>query len=90
MCGRDVRKDGLCRLFPPLSCYLCPSFAALRTGPHKELLESLDTFVTEMQSIVDQRILKQLDDIRKAINEVLAQLASDTKPQRTGGGDDNP
>ena len=90
MCGRDVRKDGLCRLFPPLSCYLCPSFAALRTGPHKELLESLDTFVTEMQSIVDQRILKQLDDIRRAIQEVLAQLASDTKPQRTGGGDDNP
>jgi len=29
MCGRDVRKDGLCRLLPPVSCYLCPSFAAL-------------------------------------------------------------
>lgn len=90
MCGRDVRKDGLCRLFPPLSCYLCPSFAALRTGPHKELIESLDTFVTEIQGVVDQRILKQLDDIRGAIQEVLAQLAPDTKPQRTGGGDDNP
>ena len=35
ICGRDVRKDGLCRLLPPLSCYLCPSFAALRDGPHE-------------------------------------------------------
>ena len=91
MCGRDVRKDGLCRLFPPLSCYLCPSFAALRTGPHKELLESLDTFVTEMQGAVDQRILKQLDDIRGAIKEVLTQLqlTPGTRPKMTGGGDEN-
>ncbi len=76
LCGRDVRKDGLCRLFPPLSCYLCPSFAALRYGPHRELLESIENFIRECEGRVDQRILAQLDDVRIAINHVIEQLIS--------------
>ena len=74
LCGRDVRKDGLCRLFPPLSCYLCPSFAALRSGPHRELLESIENFIREWEGRVDQRILAQLDDVRIAISQVIEQL----------------
>lgn len=74
MCGRDVRKDGLCRLLPPLSCYLCPSFAALRDGPHREMLNSIEVFLNGNQEISDKRILTQLTDVRIAINQVLAQL----------------
>jgi integrase len=33
MCGRDVRKDGLCRLAPPLTCYPCEFFAASAQDP---------------------------------------------------------
>jgi hypothetical protein len=75
LCGRDVRKDGLCRLFPPLSCYLCPSFAALRSGPHRELLESIETFIRAWENRVDKRILRQLDEVRIAIRQVLERLA---------------
>jgi len=85
VCGRDIRKDGLCRLFPPLSCYLCPSFAALRTGPHKELLESLDAFIAEVEAIVDKRILRQLDDIRLALREVIDTLDLEKKDDKSHG-----
>ena len=66
----------MCRLFPPLSCYLCPSFAALRSGPHRELLESIENFIREWEGRVDRRILMQLDDVRFAISQVIEQLAS--------------
>lgn len=74
MCGRDVRKDGLCRLLPPLSCYRCSFFAALRTGPHKEMLESIEVFIQDIRESVDARILKQLDEVRIAIMEVVEVL----------------
>jgi hypothetical protein len=74
LCGRDVRKDGLCRLLPPLSCYLCPSFAALRDGPHREMLISIEAFLQGNQEASDKRILMQLADVRVAIRQVLDQL----------------
>ncbi len=74
MCGRDVRKDGLCRLLPPLSCYLCPSFSALRDGPHREMLHSIEAFLNQSEEISDKRILMQLEDVRIAIREVVDQL----------------
>lgn len=73
-CGRDVAKDGLCRLLPPVSCYLCPSFAALRAGPHREMLDSIEAFLNGNQDTCDQRIRMQLEDVRIAIREVLDQL----------------
>jgi hypothetical protein len=79
LCGRDVRKDGLCRLLPPLSCYLCPSFAALRDGPHREMLDSIDVFLNGNQETSDKRILMQLADVRIAIRQVLDQLPRDSK-----------
>lgn len=75
-CGRDIQQDGLCRLFPPLSCYLCPSFAALRGGPHEALLANIDAFITASADHVDQRIRRQLDEVRSAIAEVVAQCAT--------------
>jgi integrase len=74
LCGRDARKDGLCRLLPPLSCYLCPSFAALRDGPHREMLISIEAFLNGNQEASDKRILMQLADVRAAIRQVLDQL----------------
>jgi integrase len=73
-CGRDIQQHGLCRLFPPLSCYLCPSFAALRSGPHEELLANIDTFIAA--DGVDERIRRQLDEVRSAIAEVVAQCVA--------------
>jgi integrase len=73
ICGRNVRADGLCQLFPPLSCYLCPSFAAWRDGPHTEVLQSIEQFMETNLDLADQRIWQQLDDIRLAIQEVVKQ-----------------
>jgi hypothetical protein len=74
-CGREVHKDGPCRLLPPVSCYLCPSFAALRTGPHQEMLDSIQNFLRLNQDTSDRRILMQLEDVRLAIQQVLEQLS---------------
>jgi hypothetical protein len=74
MCGRDIRRDGLCRLFPPLSCYLCPSFAALSTGPHQELLGSIETLVRQGEETLDRYVVKQLNEIRLSIKQVVDQI----------------
>lgn len=73
-CGRDVTKDGLCELFPPLSCYLCPFFAALRDGPHSEVLRSLEAYIQRNQSHADPRILSQLSDVILALRTVLKKV----------------
>lgn len=80
LCGNDVPKNGLCRLLPPLSCYLCSSFVAFRHGPHEEMLEALLNFLQQAKGTADDRILKQLDDVCTAISEVLAQVRSN--PQK--------
>lgn len=87
VCGRNIRQDGLCRLFPPLSCYLCPSFAAWRSDIHQTMLTDLKAFTEAHQGQVDARILTQLDDIQAAISEVIAQCQvrkSDQEPQEVG------
>lgn len=73
VCGRNVRQDGLCRLFPPLSCYLCPSFSAWHAGPHADMLGGIEQFIAANQKAVDGRILQQLDEVRLAIAAVVAQ-----------------
>jgi hypothetical protein len=69
LCGRDARKDGLCRLLPPLSCYLCPSFAPLHDGPHREVLISIEAFLNGNQEASDKRIAMQLADVRAAVRQ---------------------
>lgn len=71
VCGRNVSQDGLCQLFPPLSCYLCPSFVAWRNGPHQALLTNLEDFIEAYREQADSRISHQLDEIRAAIVEVI-------------------
>jgi integrase len=72
--GSCGKKDGLCRLLPPLSCYLCPYFVAFRQGPHQEMLGSLLAFLQHNGMMADERIKGQLDDVCLAIAEVLAQV----------------
>lgn len=76
LCGRDVRTNGLCQLFPPLSCYLCPSFAAFKDGPHQALLDGILQFCQTHEDRVDRRILSQLDETRQAIEEVITRCHS--------------
>lgn len=77
VCGRNVRQDGLCQLFPPLSCYLCPSFVAWRNGPHQALLTNLDDFIEAYREQADSRILLQLDEIRAAMAEAITRCTAE-------------
>jgi hypothetical protein len=70
-CGRDAAREGLCQLLPPLSCYLCPSFAALQTGPHRQMLALIEEFLEVQEPQSDRRILVQLDQVRAAIRQVI-------------------
>lgn len=80
--GSCGKKDGLCRLLPPLSCYLCPSFVAFRQGPHQEMLDSLLTFLQQNDMMTDDRIKGQLDDVCLAITEVLEQVRESSRKAR--------
>jgi hypothetical protein len=75
MCGRDVRKDGLCRLAPPQTCYPCEFFAAFRSGLHAEVLTALERITAEMEPASDSRISMQLEHVMAAIRQLLAQIA---------------
>lgn len=89
VCGRDVRSDGLCKLAPPLSCYLCDKFVAFVDAPHGEIADRLEEMVLfghnsgagqgltsgdEFSSEADRRIPRQLIDTLKAIRELEAQI----------------
>jgi integrase len=84
LCGRNPVTHGLCRLFPPLSCYTCPSFAALRGGPHQQLLDSIERFINTRKEQMDERTALQLTDIRLAIKEVLAHIESSSDCRKCG------
>lgn len=76
-CGRDVRQHGLCQLFPPLSCYRCPSFAAWRNGPHQVIQTMLKQYLSDASEQMDNRIRIQLDEIVAALQELLTQLGEE-------------
>lgn len=79
MCGRDVRKDGLCRLAPPLTCYPCEFFAAFRDGPHAQVLQALERITDELKRSSDLRIPMQLEEVVGAARQLVAQIAADRK-----------
>jgi integrase len=76
-CGRNVEQHGLCRLFPPLSCYRCPSFAAWRKGPHQDIYDSLKKYLSDAGEQMDDRIRIQLDETIAAVQELLTQLGKE-------------
>lgn len=64
----------LCNLYPPLSCYICPQFIAWKDGPHKQMLNEIETYVEflrEQTGNPSDRIPKQLDDVLAAIRTVV-------------------
>lgn len=76
-CGRDARKDGLCSLAPPLSCYLCDKFAAFDVAPHAEIADAIEStmlyaYNTGAETLVPQQIRKTL----QAIRQLQAQIAA--------------
>jgi hypothetical protein len=77
LCGLDAHADGPCRLLPPISCYLCPSFAALRDGPHEQMLHSIETFLASGGQTNDKRILMQLEDVRAGILQVVSAVRTE-------------
>lgn len=79
MCGRDVRKDGLCRLAPPLTCYPCEFFAAFRDGPHAEVLKALERVKEQLKESSDPRIPMQLEEVITATKQLLAQIGKERK-----------
>jgi hypothetical protein len=74
LCGLDVRVDSPCQLLPPISCYLCPSFAALTDGPHEQMLDSIERFLAKSEQTNDKRILLQLEDVRAGVQQVITAI----------------
>ena len=76
-CGLDVRAEGPCRFLPPISCYLCPSFAALSDGPHDQMLNSIERFLESGERTNDKRILMQLEDVLVGIQQVITAIKAE-------------
>ena len=72
LCQQEQPAD--CQRAQPLACYLCPSFAALRGGPHQDLLQAIQRFVAQEQGKVAASILKQHDDVQIALQQLLQWL----------------
>jgi hypothetical protein len=78
LCGLDF-SEGPCRLLPPISCYLCPSFAALSDGPHDQMLNSIERFLAGGERTNDKRILMQLEDVLAGIQQVITAIKAQQK-----------
>lgn len=81
LCGHDTHKKGPCQRLPPLSCYSCVSFIPLRSGPHQEMLDSIDAFAKGLADNADVRIGLQLENTRSAIADVIANQKSISSPE---------
>jgi integrase len=81
-----------CDLNPPLACYVCPHFHAIRSGPHKQLLEEIENRQRKLDEIgghnPSNRMPRQLDEVKVAIEEVIREcekpriVARQTKDRR--------
>lgn len=81
-CGRDTRKDGLCSLAPPLSCYLCDKFAAFEDAPHGEIADAIEASVlyaynTGTNDMAPQQVMRTVQAIRQLQVQIAAQEDSE-------------
>ncbi|MEF2144377.1 MAG: tyrosine-type recombinase/integrase [Desulfovibrionaceae bacterium] len=70
----------LCKVYPPLSCYLCPNFQAWKDGPHAEMLAELKSYAREFASLSGYpvpRITNQVDDVILAIEQLVRLIQED-------------
>ena len=84
LCQQEQPAD--CQRAQPLACYLCPSFAALRGGPHQDLLQAIQRFVAQEQGKVADSILKQHDDVQIALQQLLQWLQPAVASREPGVG----
>lgn len=68
VCGADF----LCKLYPPLSCYLCEKFQPFKDAPHAKILEELTSWRQRRleQQGENDRIAQQLDDVIYRVAQV--------------------
>ncbi len=90
-CARDIRDNGLCQLFPPYSCYFCPSFQAWREAPHADFAATIAEERDELVAIdgygQGDRVIGQLTELLGQVRAVAdACLATPPPPLRTGRG----
>lgn len=77
-CGRDVRADGLCRLAPPMTCYICDKFVAFLEADHGALGDALEhMLITDYDGSADPRLPAQLIDALVAIRLLERQIAEE-------------
>ncbi|HEX8131595.1 MAG TPA: hypothetical protein VF527_21040 [Pyrinomonadaceae bacterium] len=72
-CGADF----LCKLMPPLSCYVCPKFQAWADGPHQQMLTELEFHILDLMNRTgnsSDRIPYQLAEVITAIRSLLLKL----------------
>ncbi|MET0462601.1 MAG: site-specific integrase [Chitinophagaceae bacterium] len=77
-CGADF----LCKLLPPLSCYICPKFQAWSDGPHEQMLRELEIYVLDLMQRTgnrSDRIPYQLSEVITAIRSLLLKLEERSK-----------
>lgn len=74
-CGQNVKRDGLCKLAPPLTCYRCPKFAAFREADHKAVADALESMArTRFEERADDRIGGELVLTIQAIRDLEQQI----------------
>jgi integrase len=78
VCGANF----LCKLMPPLSCYVCPKFQAWSDRPHEQMLRELEIYVLDLMQRTENRsdrIPYQLVEVITAIRSLLLKLEEDGK-----------
>jgi integrase len=82
MCGADY----LCKLYPPLSCYLCEKFQPFRQAPHNKVLEDLTKWREKRLNEFgdNDRIAQQLDEVIYQVAQVNI-ACSENKEAANGG-----
>lgn len=77
-CGQDVRRNGLCKLAPPITCYRCPKFAAFREADHRSVGDALEEMArSKFDDQADDRIGGELVLTIQAIRDLERQIAEE-------------
>ena len=79
-CAHDIRTKGLCQLHPPYACYTCPLFQPWRDADHQESAETIQeqrNLLVELEGGDEcGRVVGQLDELLRAVNEVVEECES--------------
>lgn len=70
-------SDGVCALAPPLACYTCSKFKALKDADHRSLLQNVIEMRDRRRAKAadhKDRVSAQLDDTILAIGDVVAKI----------------